>query len=133
MTEPHRLLSRTVAGLEIDNLSDECREWLLSGLRRVLAGDGDLDEILQLRPQQGKPTASTAARRDRRDGYICAIAFLLPGEIFDQAGQIADLLAGRSPDMPDYLVTELLMKIQEIDPSYEELEAEIVTAHDEFW
>ena len=117
MTEPHKLLARAFAGLENDNLSDECRKWLADGLGRVLAGDSGLDECLHLQTMHGKPTASTAALRDRRDGLICALAFVLPGGIMDKAVKIADLLAGRAPDVPDSLASELLMKIHEIDPS----------------
>jgi hypothetical protein len=110
MTEPHRLLSRTVAGLEIDNLSPECRAWLLEGLRLYLAGSGELDACLHLQPVHGKRSVATSALLDKRDGYIKALAFVLPGEILDQAGQVAAFISG-GVETPPGIPTELMTKI----------------------
>ena len=114
VTEPHRLLSRTIGALEIGILPDDCRDWLVDGMRRFLAGDETLDACLHLQPEQGKPSVPTAVLRDRRNMYIRSMTFFYPGGILDQAEQIAAVLAGRSPADPHAIVAELVLKISSL-------------------
>ena len=93
---PAAMLGRAAAALESGLMPEDVRAWLLSGLQRYRAGYGNLDYCLRLRPLPGKRSAAHDALYAERDELIGQLVTgIWPTGEWEQAGQIADLLAGR--------------------------------------
>lgn len=105
------MLSRTIAGLEIDRMPDDIRTWLLSGFRAFRSGAGPLDTCLNLRPQPGKRSLATQATLHWRDAKIRAMAAVMDGTMWDKAAWMARFFEGDDPFGPTGLAAEISLEL----------------------